>query len=292
MTEMMINGKKTVAAAISSAVATLSLNKSIETPRLDAEVLLCSILGCERISLVIDKDKILSDKELEMFNEFVNRRANNEPVSYITKVREFMSLEFDVADGILIPRPDTEILVEEIIKRYKGKSVNILDLCTGSGAIAVSLAYYLSESNVVALDKYDVCVKTAENNAEKHGVADRVNVVLKDVLEEFDFDISFDCIVSNPPYIKTEVLTTLPLDVKNFEPMYALDGGNDGLIFYRKITEYAKNTLKNGGILAFEIGYDQGEDVTKIIENTNCFENVSLIKDLAGLDRVIIAEKR
>lgn len=292
MTEMMINGKKTVAAALSSAVATLSLNKSIETPRLDAEVLLCSILGCERISLVIDKDKILSDKALETFNGFILRRANNEPVSYITNVREFMSLDFNVADGILIPRPDTEILIEEIIKRYKGKSVNILDLCTGSGAIAVSLAYYLSKSIIVALDKYDVCVKTAKENAEKHNVADRVNVVLKDVLEELDFKISFDCIVSNPPYIKTELLTTLPLDVKNFEPMYALDGGNDGLIFYRRITEYAKNTLKKGGILAFEIGYDQGEDVLRIIENTDCFENVSLIKDLAGLDRVITAEKR
>lgn len=292
MIETMISGKKTIATALNSAVTTLSLNETIETPRLDAEVLLCSILGCERIYLVIEKDRVLSDTEIEKFEECILRRKNNEPVSYITGSREFMSLDFDVSDGILIPRPDTEVLVEEIIKMYKDKKVNILDLCTGSGAIAVSLAYYLKNATILAVDKYAVCVDTTRKNAIKHNVDDRVNVVTKDVLEELDFDTDFDCIISNPPYIKSDILTTLPPDVQNFEPLYALDGGDDGLIFYRKITEFAKNTLKKGGILAFEIGFDQGNEVRKIIENTGCFDDIRVIEDLAGLDRVVIAEKR
>ena len=157
---MMTNGKITVATALNDAVAALSLNETIENPRLDAEVLLCSILDCERIFLVINKNQILDEKKLSLFNEHITRRANNEPVSYITGTREFMSLDFDVSSGILIPRPDTEILVEEIIALYKDKSPVILDLCTGSGAIAVSLAHYIQNATVFAIDKYDVCIQT------------------------------------------------------------------------------------------------------------------------------------
>lgn len=289
---MMTNGKITIATALSDAVAALSLNKSIETPRLDAEVLLCYVLGCERITLIIEKDKPLNEEDLKRYNVYINRRVSNEPVSYITKSREFMSLDFDVSDGILIPRPDTEILVEEIIKIYKDKKVSILDLCTGSGAIAVSLAHYLNDCSVTAVDKYDVCIKIASKNAKKHNVQNKISFVCADVLEPFDVNNDFDCIVSNPPYIKSEVLTTLPSDVKDYEPLYALDGGNDGLIFYRKITEFACNKLKSGGILAFEIGFDQGESVRKIIEDTCVFQNIKVIDDLAGLNRVVIAEKR
>ena len=287
----MTNGKNTVATVLNDAVATLSLNKRLETPRLDAELLLCYILDCKRIDLIINKDKILDEKTILIFNNYVNRRVKNEPISYITKTKEFMSLEFDVTDGILIPRPDTEILVEEIINIYKDKDVKILDLCTGSGAIAVSLACYLKKARLVAVDKFDVCLKTASKNAVKHHVDDRVSVVKSDVLESVEVDDKFDCIVSNPPYIKSDVLPTLSADVKNYEPMYALDGGNDGLIFYRKITDYAKENLITSGILAFEIGFDQASDVMTIIKNTDCFKNIRLIRDLAGLDRVIIAEK-
>ena len=289
---MMTNGKITVATAINDAVAILSLNKSIETPRLDAEVLLCSVLNCERISLVINKDKELNQEVLTIFNEYINKRAKNEPVSYIIGTKEFMSLEFDVSYGILIPRPDTEVLVEEIIKRFTGKKSKILDLCTGSGAIAVSLANYIPDAEIIAVDKYDVCLKTALKNAKKHNVYDRVKVILADVLEPLEIDESFDCIVSNPPYIKSDILPTLLSDVKDYEPMYALDGGVDGLVFYKKITEYAKNKLNFGGILAFEIGYDQGEEVKAIIENTGCFKDIKIINDLAGRNRVILAEKR
>lgn len=289
---MMTNGKTTVATALNDAVATLSLNKTIETPRLDAEVLLCSVLSCERISLILNKDMILDENDLIVFKNFISRRAKNEPVSYITKTREFMSLDFDVEKGVLIPRPDTEILVEEIIKIYKNKNARILDLCTGSGAIAISLAHYLEDAYVTAVDKYEICLKTTEKNVQKHRLQNRVNIVYADVLEPIQIDGDFDCIVSNPPYIKKDVLSTLPDDVKGYEPLYALDGGNDGLLFYRKIVDYAINKLNSFGILAFEIGFDQGESIKKIIKDTLKFKNIRIINDLSGLNRVVIAEKR
>ena len=289
---MTINGKMTIATALNDAVATLSLNNSIESPRLDAEVLLCNILKCERISLVINKDKSLSDSEYALFSDFVLRRQKNEPVSYIIGSKEFMSLDFYVTNGVLIPRPDTEILVEKIIEIFKDKQADIIDLCTGSGAIAISLAYYLDKCSFVAIDKYDICLETAQKNAKKHSVDERIDFIKADVLENLSISKEFDCIVSNPPYIKNVVLSSLPADVKNFEPEYALDGGDDGLIFYRKITDFACKSLKKGGVLAYEIGFDQGESVRKILNDTGEFLNISVIKDLAGLDRVVIGEKR
>ncbi len=289
MIKMTTNGNIAIADALNKATATLLENKTLETPRLDAEVLLCYVLNCERISLVINKDKLLSESDNALYLSFIERRKKNEPISYITGKREFMSLEFDVAQGILIPRPDTEILVEKIIDIYKGKKANILDLCTGSGAIAVSLAYYLNNSLVSAVDKYDICVETARKNAAKNHV--KINVIKADVLNDFEFG-DVDCIVSNPPYIETDTLTTLPSDVKDFEPMYALDGGADGLIFYRKITDFAAKKMNSGGILAYEIGYNQAHAVKEIIDHTICFKQVEIIKDLSGLDRVILAEKR
>ena len=156
----MINGKITVKAALQYAITELSANKTLQTPKLDAEVLLCHILKCDRVFLVINKDKLLSEDNFSIFSEYIKRRKENEPVSYITGVREFMSLEFNVSEGILIPRPDTEILVEKLIEKYKDKTANFLDLCTGSGAIAISLLYYIKNATCTAVDKYDICIKT------------------------------------------------------------------------------------------------------------------------------------
>ena len=152
--------------------------------------------------------------------------------------------------------------------------------------------YYLKSAKCTAVDKFDICVKTASENAKKHNVHNRLTLINDDVLAGMDYGTEFDCIVSNPPYIETETLDSLSSDVKDYEPLYALDGGNDGLIFYRKITDYASKTLSKGGILAFEIGYNQGKTVKKIIEETNEFHSIEVLCDLAGLDRVIIAEKR
>ncbi len=292
MTKTTTNGKITIKDALTFGTDRLSSNTTLDTPRLDAEILMCHILGCERIFLTINKDRILTVDEHQQFNSLIERRYLNEPVSYITNSREFMSLDFSVTNGILIPRPDTEILVETIIEKFKESAVNILDLCTGSGAVGVSLAYYLKKSKIVAVDKYEVCIETAKKNALKNGVDDRIVFLKKDVLEKLEFSEEFDCIVSNPPYVRNEVLATLPKDVLHYEPIYALDGGDDGLLFYRAITEFASKKLRKKGILAFEIGYDQGESVKHIIEKTGCFYNIEVINDLSGLNRVITAEKR
>lgn len=285
----MTNGNITVAEALKHGVSVLSENKTIETPRLDAEVLLCCVLKCERIYLIINKDKLIDKTKADLYFSYITRRQKNEPVSYITGTKEFMSLEFNVCEGVLIPRPDTEILVEKIIELYEDKEATIADLCTGSGAIAVSLAYYLKKSKVIAVDKYDVCVDCARRNAVNSDV--NIKLIKADVLNSFELDTNIDCIVSNPPYIEAEVLAGLSDDVKKYEPEYALNGGYDGLIFYREITDYASKKLNQGGILAYEIGYNQSEAVTQIIKNTHAFCSVETIKDLAGLDRVILAEK-
>ena len=286
----MTNGNITVAETLKHGVSALSENKTIETPRLDAEVLLCYVLKCERIYLIINKDKLIDKTKADLYFSYISRRQKNEPVSYITGTKEFMSLEFDVCECVLIHRPDTEILVEKIIELYDDKEATIVDLCTGSGAIAVSLAHYLKKSKIIAVDKYDVCIDCAKRNAVNSNV--NIKFIKTDVLDDFKLDENIDCIVSNPPYIETEVLSGLSDDVKKYEPKYALDGGDDGLIFYRKITDYASKTLNSGGILAYEIGYNQSESVTQIIKDTDDFCNIETVKDLAGLDRVILAEKR
>ena len=290
MIKMTTSGKISIAEALKQGTELLSKNKTIETPRLDAEVLLCYVLNCERIYLAINKCETLPEVSVHIYFSYIYRRYKNEPVSYITGTKEFMSLNFDVSKGVLIPRPDTEILAEKLIDIYQDKQVTILDLCTGSGAIAISLAHYLKNSSVTAVDKYDICVTCAKNNAAKNNV--NINLIKADVLKKFQINENIDCIVSNPPYIESETLSTLSDDVKKFEPMYALDGGIDGLIFYRKITDFAAKKLNSGGILAYEIGYNQAQTVKEIIDNTNSFKHVEIIKDLSGLDRVILAEKR
>ena len=282
---MTTNGN-TIKSILDSGIKILSENQSIENRRLDSEVLLTHILNCKRIDLIINKDKILSENETDTFYELIKKRKNNMPISYITKHREFMSLDFFVDEGILIPRPETELLVEEIIEHFKNSiDISILDLCTGSGAICVSLAHYIKSAKLTAVDKYGVCIDVAKKNAVRNCVDDRVTFLKSNVLSDFNLQKSFDCIVSNPPYIKSTTLPSLPKDVKEYEPEYALDGGDDGLIFYRKIVDIATHTLTDNGLLAFEIGYDQGEAVSKLMIES--FHNVQVIKDLAGNDRVV-----
>ncbi len=289
---MTINGKLTIAEACALATKELSENKTIDSPRLDCEVILSYILKCRRIDLVLNGSSALNSELATLLFDMIKKRKNNMPVSYLTGVKEFMSLDFFVQEGVLIPRPETELLVEKIIAFFKDKiSPVILDLCTGSGAIAVSIAHYLKQANVFAVDKFDICVETAKKNAETYNVSDRCNIIKGDILNDFSCQTEFDCIVSNPPYIKKDVLSTLPKDVKDFEPDYALDGGDDGLIFYRKIVEFAKTHLKDGGLLAFEIGFDQGEDVKHLIDETREFQTVLVEKDYANQDRIVMAIK-
>ncbi|WP_455539779.1 peptide chain release factor N(5)-glutamine methyltransferase [Terrisporobacter sp.] len=258
------------------------------TPRLDVETLLQKVLGVDRLYILLNLEKTLSEDEEELFNKFINERLNNRPIAYIVGNREFMGLNFFVEEGVLIPRPDTEVLVEEVIELAKDKkTVNILDIGTGSGAITVSLAKYLENAKVTSVDISDIALKIGEKNAISNEVANRVTFIKSDLFTNLDKDVKFDIIVSNPPYIKKEVIETLDKQVKDYEPYNALEGGIDGLDFYRAITKQAKDYLKEGGILAYEVGHDQSEDVSKLME-INGYTNIYTRKDLQQIDRVVI----
>jgi len=258
--------------------------------RLEAEILLCHVLGKDRLYLAVHKADPIRDDDAKRFLELCQRRAKGEPSAYITGIREFMSLEFEVNSSVLIPRPETEMLAELICSKYKGKNANIIDICTGSGAIACSVAHYLPDACVTAVDISKDALAVASRNCKRLGVADRVTLMRADALEKIDVSQKFDLAVSNPPYIETDVIATLEVDVKDFEPMLALDGGEDGLIFYRQIVNNIKSVLKEGGELYFEIGSSQGNDVAHIMSTQ--FENVTVIKDLAGLDRIVTGQLR
>ena len=199
-----------------------------------------------------------------------------------------MGLDFFVKEGVLIPRPDTEVLVEEVIELAKKKDAkNILDIGTGSGAITVSLAKYLENVKVTSVDISDIALEIGKRNAISNEVDDRITFVKSDLFTNIDKETKFDIIVSNPPYIKREVIDTLDKQVKDYEPYNALEGGVDGLDFYRAITKRAKEYLKKDGILAYEVGHDQSEDVSKLMEMDG-YTNIYTLKDLQQIDRVVI----
>ncbi len=258
------------------------------TPRLDVETLLQKVLGVDRLYILLNLERVLSEDEEQLFNKFINERLNNRPIAYIVGNREFMGLDFFVKEGVLIPRPDTEVLVEEVIELAKKKDAkNILDIGTGSGAITVSLAKYLENVKVTSVDISDIALEIGKRNAISNEVDDRINFVKSDLFTNIDKETKFDIIVSNPPYIKREVIDTLDKQVKDYEPYNALEGGVDGLDFYRAITKRAKEYLKKDGILAYEVGHDQSEDVSKLMEMDG-YTNIYTLKDLQQIDRVVI----
>lgn len=258
------------------------------TPRLDVETLLQKVLGVDRLYILLNLERALSQEEEKEFNKLINQRLDNRPIAYIVGNREFMGLDFFVEEGVLIPRPDTEVLVEEVIKLAKENDAkNILDIGTGSGAITVSLAKYLENIKVTSVDISETALKIGQKNAIDNEVNDKITFVKSDLFENIDKEKKFDIIVSNPPYIKREVIDTLDKQVKDYEPYGALEGGIDGLDFYRAITKQSKDYLKEGGILAYEVGHDQSEDVSKLMEMDG-YTNIYTIKDLQQIDRVVI----
>ncbi len=265
------------------------LEKISDTPRLDVELILQKVLNVDRIYIHLNLEKELDEKNMKKFNTLINQRLNNRPVAYIVENREFMGLEFFVKEGVLIPRPDTENLVEEIINICNDKeNLNILDIGTGSGAISVSLAKYLN-AKVTSFDIEDIPLEVGKLNAKNNNV--EVEFIKSDLFSAVkDKDIKFDVIVSNPPYITDEEIKTLHPQVKDYEPYSALFGGEDGLYFYKEITKESIKYLKNGGILAYEVGYNQAEDVIKIMEKYN-YQKVYKKKDIQGIDRVVIGYK-
>lgn len=263
--------------------------KNIDTYMLDAQLLLGMVLGKDKIYLITNRDKEVSDKDEKEYISLIEKRKKRMPIKYILGETEFMGFDFDVEEGVLIPRGDTEILVEELLSIIKeNDEINVCDLCSGSGAIGISLAMNRKNIEVDEIDNFNIPEKVTKSNILKHALENRVKFISSNLLEEPIKDGKrYDVIVSNPPYIKANEINNLMDDVKLYEPHTALDGGEDGLVFYKKIVEESKLTLNNNGVLAFEIGHDQGLDVRILMEEAG-FSNVKLVKDLAGLDRVLL----
>ena len=264
---------------------------NIDTYILDTQLLLGKVLQKDKLYLITNKEEEIDKFKEKEFYRLINKRKDNMPIKYILKNAEFMGLDFYVEEGVLIPRGDTEILVEEVLKNITASNqYDICDLCCGSGAIGISIATLRENTKIDLIDYYDIPEKVTKKNINKHKLSSRVEFIKSDLLEEaIKREKKYDILVSNPPYIKEEVIETLMDDVKNYEPHTALSGGNDGLYFYRKIVEDSDKILKENGILAFEIGHDQGEEVSALMTQKG-YKGVRVIKDLAGLDRVVLGQ--
>lgn len=262
-------------------------NSNIESPKLKSRLLMQFILNKPRQYVIVnDREELNLSEEKKYFDSIAEMRKGI-PLEHITHQKEFMKLNFFVDEHVLIPRQDTEILVEEVISiAQKTKAKKILDLCTGSGAIAVSLAKYLPESEIIAVDISNDALKIAKKNSINNEVEKQITFINSDMFTNLS-DEKFDIIVSNPPYIKRNVIETLDEEVKK-EPHIALDGGEDGLYFYRKIVKESYEYLKYKGYLCLEIGFDQKIDVIELIENEEKFENTYSKKDLYDNDRIVV----
>lgn len=277
----------------------LSIN-NIPDPAMDAEYLLAHVIGCQRKDLLIHPEKIISESEMNRVREFVERRRKREPVQYITGEVEFRGLIFRVNKDVLIPRPETELIVEEVINSVKkidensgGRDVTVLDLCTGSGCIAISIAKELPYCRVYAVDISEKALDKAIENAERFGVDDRVIFSqgdLYEAIEHMGLDGEIDIIVSNPPYVSKKDMKRLQPEIKDYEPLQALYGGDDGLDFYRRIIDETSFYLAQGGLLIMELGYGQSDNVKDLLEQEGVFTYIKIVKDLAGIERVIKAQ--
>lgn len=265
-------------------------DKGIENPRLDAEILLCAVLDCPRINLYVHFDQPLAVEELKKYREYVLRRGRQEPLAYILGEKAFMDYLFKVTPAVLVPRPETELLVESLVKLNDGdRKIRILDLGTGSGAILVSLLSLLPIAEGTAVDISPAALAVAVENAQSMGVSNRFQPLLSDLYNNLPTGEKYNVIVSNPPYIPTDDLSTLAADVQK-EPRGALDGGKDGLDFYRRIIAGAERFLLPEGLLALEIGIGQAEDVVRLCREQGLPITV-VLRDYAGIERMIFATK-
>ena len=261
--------------------------KEIEEPILKMRLLIASVLNRSKEYIIAHGENEIDSLKLEEIYNKMKMLEEYVPIQYITNKQEFMQLNFFVNENVLIPRSDTEILVEEIIENYKNKEVKILDLCTGSGCIAISLKKYIENSKVYAIDISEEALNIAKQNAMNNETD--ITFIKSDMFSNIKEE-KFDIIVSNPPYIKTEVIKKLDKEVKK-EPLIALDGGNDGLYFYKKIIEEGYKFLNEEGKIFFEIGYDQKEDIINLINNNNKYELIKTKKDLENNYRIIVIGK-
>lgn len=274
---------------------TRRLSGAIDSARLDAELLLGHVLKMTRTQLVVAANSRLGYVQWECYEAVLARRLRREPVAYITGRQEFWSLDFDVTPDVLIPRPETERLVEIALRLAAelrvGGPLRILDLGTGSGAIAIALAWELPGAEVWATDISPSALAVAWRNAARHSGADRIHFLQSDLFADIDVEDRFDLIVSNPPYIRRGEIAQLEPDVSRWEPRNALDGGVDGLDYYRRIAGKAFDYLSPGGATAVEIGADMGLSVTALFAGTGAVD-ARIFQDYSGRDRVVVARRR
>ncbi len=259
------------------------LECEIEDANLDAWLLLEYVSGISRSWYFIHEDEEISEDDIEEYQILIEQRGKHIPLQQLTKEAYFYGMKFFVNENVLIPRQDTEVLVEQVLSLSKGKeNLKLLDMCTGSGCILLALLANLKQASGTGVDLSEKALEVAQRNGEELGI--EVFWVQSDLFDKVSG--SYDIIVSNPPYIETSVIEGLMDEVKLYEPRMALDGTEDGLFFYREITMQAGKYLKNNGILAFEIGYNQGKAVSEFMKE-NGYEEVQVLQDLAGLDRVV-----
>lgn len=271
---------------------------NIEEPNIKIKLLIQNILKKTRQYIIANDTQELSKEQEIKYLEGIQKLKNNMPIEYITNQKEFMKKLFYVDENVLIPRQDTEILVEEVIKIAETKTTSnqtiinnnlqILDMCTGSGAIAVSLASYIDKSEIDAVDISQKALEITEKNAKENKVEKKIKEIESNLYKNIG-EKKYDIIVSNPPYIKHEVIKKLDKQVQK-EPLIALDGGDDGLEFYRKIIKQSPKYLKKDGYLCLEIGYDQKDEVINLLNTENKYKNIYSKKDLCGNDRIVIAQ--
>lgn len=260
----------------------------IDNPRIDAEILMAHVLACKRIDLYVNHDQPLHAGELERFKGLIQQRVHRMPVAYIIGTKEFWSLEFEVTPDVLIPRPETEGLVEAALKLHgTAESISVLELGTGSGIISIALAHERPHWRFWASDLSEKAIEIARINCRKHIPEDRIMFMVGNWFDGVeDHKGVFDLIVSNPPYIPNADLAGLDPDVRNYEPTHALDGGPDGLTDILHIISKAPDYLKPGGGLILEIGYDQGPAVQSLADQAGVFDDIVIEKDYSGHDRV------
>ena len=273
-----------------------SLN--VEDADIKLKILIEYVFKISKEKLILKYKDEINDKKVEEFRKLLKKLENGIPIQYIINNQEFMGLNFYVDENVLIPQPDTEILVEEVIKIAETKTTSnqtiinnnlqILDMCTGSGAIAVSLASYIDKSEIDAVDISQKALEITEKNAKENKVEKKIKEIESNLYKNIG-EKKYDIIVSNPPYIKHEVIKKLDKQVQK-EPLIALDGGDDGLEFYRKIIKQSPKYLKKDGYLCLEIGYDQKDEVINLLNTENKYKNIYSKKDLYGNDRIVIAQ--
>jgi len=291
------HGRNTIRNILKSAIVILKKSE-IEFPEINADTLLAYVLSCDRANLYTNPDDLINDSDTCKYNELIHKRARHVPLQYITKLVEFMSLDFVVDEGVLIPRPETEILVEAVLKKtdnklYHDRKITIIDIGTGSGNIAVSLAKNISNVKIYASDISREALTVANENVLIHNATDKIHLLHGNIFEAFSSNVKkgqVDFIVSNPPYVSKSESKNLEPELIDHEPLLALIGGEDGLFFYKQIIKDAADWIKPGGYLIIEIGETQANSIIKLMQNELHYDEIEIINDLQGKERIISAK--